>query len=73
MTMIQHNFDMDNNNLILRDAQVSLGNIKLFEIFEFRHPIKNHRIPSGDWINTIMEPLGFGKVIVFDMFHGLVQ
>jgi hypothetical protein len=68
VTMIEHNFSVNNNNAVtLRVGQKSLGNKKLYEIFEFKYPIKNHKIPSGDWINMFMEPLGFGKIIVFEI------
>ena len=65
--MIEHNFQVDNNTITLKNRNQSLGKNKLSEIYEFRYPVKDHKIPSGDWINTFMEPLGFGKTMVFEI------
>lgn len=67
VTMIEHNFSFENKTVTLRNQNQSLGKMELSKIYEFRQPIRNHRIPSADWINIFMNPLGFGKIIVFEI------
>jgi hypothetical protein len=54
---MEHNFRVDNNTVTLRNRIQSLRKMNLSKIYEFRQPVRNHRIPSADWINTFMRPL----------------
>lgn len=63
---MEHNFRVVNNTITLRDGSIFSGKNKLYKTYEIRYPLKQ-TISSGDWINTFMEPLGFGKIIVFEI------
>lgn len=68
VTMLEHNLNVgENNRIALKNGNESLGRKKLSKMYEFIYPVKNYKISSGDWVSTFMEPLGLGKVIVFEI------
>jgi hypothetical protein len=68
ISLIEHNFNLSNDNTItLRDTNQILGRVNLFKIKEFRDRKNRYRIPMGDWLNRYMNPLGFGKIILFEI------
>ncbi len=67
VVVIEHNFGLKNNILVLRDTNHSLGRVNLFKIKEFKESKNRHRIPSADWVNKYMDGLGFGKSILFEI------
>ena len=74
ITFIEHNFkfDSDSNTLGIKNTNQSLGKVNLFKIKQLRER-ENHIIHSSEWINKYMSPLGFGKVIVFEVNQSLLE
>jgi hypothetical protein len=74
IAFIEHNFkfDSDSNTIEIKNTNQSLGKVKLFDIKQLREK-QNYKIYSSEWISKYMSPLGFVKIIMFEINQSLLE
>ncbi|MGC1132573.1 MAG: hypothetical protein WA941_07110 [Nitrososphaeraceae archaeon] len=64
--LIEHSLGLKDDTVIVPNKNENMGRRNLFKIVDFKQALP-WPISSGDWENKFMKPLGFGKVMIFEL------